>query len=411
MPLKLILVLVLFIPLYSCTQSFEISQFRSPNRDGVFHETNLLKEWPQDGPEMIWSFEGLGSGHGNIVFSKDKMFVCGMPDTLGFLFAFNLDGSLLWKKEYGLEWHKNYKGSRSTPTVVNDLLYFESGQGSVFCYNAENGNLVWTVDLLDKFNAQNIQWGMTESLLIEGDVVYGTPGGPDANVVALDRFTGETIWTSKGNSELSAYCSPILVNHNGTQLLITMTAESVLGIDAVTGEIYWRIEQRQTNEIHANIPLYYKGKILCTSAWDKTGDTGTVLISLSDDGKKAEVAWRKKEITNLMSGFILKEGFVYGSPFNKSEWYCIDWEDGETKYITKALKSGVIVFADGLFYCYTHKGEMALVDADEKDFKVISSFEIPLGADPHWAHPVIHKGRLYVRHGDALMVYDIAGSS
>ncbi|MFC2124905.1 PQQ-binding-like beta-propeller repeat protein [Bacteroidota bacterium] len=407
---KLLTGLFIITIINSCAQNVEISQYRGPNRDGIFHESNLLKKWPEGGPEMLWSYEGLGAGYGNVSFYQDRMFVCGMKDTIGFLYALNMDGKLLWKKEYGVEWYENYKGSRATPTIVDNMLYFESGQAEVFCYNADDGKLIWKVNMYEEFSAKKLRWGIRESLLVNGDVVYCTPGGPEANVVALNRFTGETVWTSRGNGEVSAYCSPILVNHNGTRLLITMTAESVIGIDAATGESYWRIEQRQTNEIHANTPLYYEGKILCSSAWDKTDDTGTAQILLSDDGKSVEVVWRKKEITNLMSGFILKDGFVFGSPYNKSEWYCIDWENGETKYITKAIKSGVIVYADGLFYCYTHQGEMALVDADDKEFTVISSFEVPLGTDPHWAHPVIHKGRMYIRHGDALMVYDIAGS-
>jgi outer membrane protein assembly factor BamB len=267
---------------------------------------------------------------------------------------------------------------------------------------------MWSVDLLKKFQASNIEWGMAESLLVNGNTVFCTPGGPEYNLVALNRFNGEILWTSTGNRQPAAYCSPILVEHNNTKLIVTMTAESIIGVDAQTGEFYWSVEQRQRNKIHANTPLYFKGKILCSSASDPSIHSGTVLIRLSEDGKKAEVEWRNKEITNLMSGFILKDGYVFGSPFNKSEWYCLNWETGQPVYETEALASGVVIFSDELFYCYTHKGEMALVDADQKDFEVISTFRVPLGTDQHWAHPVIDNGRLYIRHGNALMAYDIA---
>ena len=50
----------------SCSESKDLSQWRGPDRDGIFHDTNLLKEWPDDGPEMLWSYEGLGAGHGNV---------------------------------------------------------------------------------------------------------------------------------------------------------------------------------------------------------------------------------------------------------------------------------------------------------------------------------------------------------
>ena len=367
-----------------------------------------MKQWPESGPDLLWSYEGLGEGHGNVGIINDRIFVCGMIDTIGFLFSFNINGDLLWKKEYGLEWHKNYTGTRSTPTIVGDLVYFESGQGVVYCYDGISGDLVWSVNLLHKFNAENIQWGMAESLLVNGNNVYCTPGGKENNVVALNRFTGETIWTSKGNQQPAAYCSPILVEHNNTQLIVTMTAESIIGVDANTGESYWNIEQRQGNKIHANTPLYHDGKILCSSSSDKSDLDGTVLIQLSADGKQADVIWRNTDITNLMGGFILKDGYIFESKYRKAEWYCLNWETGKIEYISDTFGGGVIVYADELFYCYSDKGEIALVDADKDNFKVISKFPIPLGTKQHWAHPVIDNGRLYLRHGNALMVYDIA---
>ncbi len=400
--------LLIFFILTACNEPLSISQWRGPNRDGIYPESQLLTSWPENGPEMKWSYEGLGAGHGNVGIGNNKLFICGMPDTTGVLFAFNLSGDLLWKKEYGEEWHTNYQGSRTTPTVIDELVYFESGQGVVFCYNGNSGELVWSLDILKKFSAENIQWGMAESLLVDGDLVFCTPGGIKNNIVALNRFDGSMVWTSEGSGQPAAYCSPILVNHNNTKLLVTMMAESIIGVDANTGEAYWSIEHKQSNKIHANTPVYYNGRIVCSSSSDKSDLDGTVQIILSEDGKDAEVKWRNQKATNLMSGFILKDGFIYGSPYNKSTWYCLNWDTGKTEYVSDAFDSGVIIYADGLFYCYGHKGDMALVNANSQTLNVISSFKIPLGSKEHWAHPVINNGQLYIRHGNALMVYDIS---
>jgi outer membrane protein assembly factor BamB len=385
-----------------------IAQWRGPDRDGKYPEKDLLKIWPQGGPELLWYYEGLGEGHSSVGIGKDRLFVTGMIDTTGIIYSFSMEGRLLWKKQYGAEWYRNYRGTRSTPVVAGELVYFESGQGVVYGYHAYTGDLVWKVDLFTRFNAKNIRWGVAESLLIDENTIYCTPGGSEHNVVALNRFNGETIWTSPGNRQPAAYCSPILVRHHDTRLLVTMTAESVIGIDADTGAFYWSIEQRQDYQIHANTPLYFDGKILCSSESDRARPTGMVQIQLSGDGKKAEVAWRNESISNLMGGFILKDGYVYGSIYNRSDWYCLDWNTGRTKYISDILKSGVVLFADGFFYCYTDRGAMALIEADEHDFKLISKFDVPYGTNQHWAHPVIDAGRLYIRHGNALMVYDIA---
>jgi hypothetical protein len=74
----------------------------------------------------------------------------------------------------------------------------------------------------------------------------------------------------------------------------------------------------------------------------------------------------------------------------------------------KELGGGSIIYADGLFYCYTEReGEVALVEAGPEKFEVISKFKVPLGTNEHWARLVIHEGILYVRHGDALMAYSL----
>lgn len=402
------LFLFFLILFFISSTSIVFSQWRGPNRDGKYPDSNLLKQWPESGPDMIWSFEQLGEGHGNVGIGKDRLFICGMIDSVGHLFSFDFDGKLMWQKPYGKEWFQNYTGVRSTPLVIGELVYFESGQGVVFCYNGTNGDLAWSVDILKKYNAENIKWGMAESLLVDGDKIYCTPGGKENNVVALNRFTGSTIWTSKGNQQPAAYCSPILVKHNNAKLIVTMTSESIIGIDAETGEAYWNVEQRQGNYIHANTPLYHDGKIFCSSSSDKSDLDGTVLLELSDDGKAVNTVWRNTDITNLMGGFILNDGYIYGSKYRSSEWHCLNWKTGEVEYISKPFRNGVIIYADNLFYCYSEGGEMALVEADSQEFNVVSHFKVPLGSNQHWAHPVIDNGKLYIRHGNALMVYIIS---
>ncbi len=408
---KIFLIFLLFLTLASGSLTgLAQSQWRGPNRDGIYTETGLLKEWPAEGPKMLWSFEGLGTGHGSVAVSNEKVFVTGIPDTLtseGFLFVFDTKGKMLWKKSYGKDWTGIFPGARSTPTVVDDLVYVESGNGSVHCLNAQNGDKVWSVDFFKDMQADSVQFGYAESVLIDGDILYCTPGGKTNNMVALNRFTGKKIWSSPAFGEPATYSSPILINQNGTRLLVNLTASSIIGLDAESGEMYWRIHQFQDNKIHANTPLFSAGKIIVSSA-SKKDSSGLVMLQLSTDGKKADIAWRNKEFTNLMEGAILNDGFIYGSVYLQPKWFCIDLKTGETKYIAKGLGGGPVIYADGNLYCYAEKdGEMALVEADPGIFIIISRFKVPLGTAQHWAHPVIADKKLYIRHNEALIVYDL----
>ena len=75
----------------------------------------------------------------------------------------------------------------------------------------------------------------------------------------------------------------------------------------------------------------------------------------------------------------------------------------------RGVGKGSIAFAGGLLYTLSERGDMGLVNPDPGDFRVISSFQVPSGgAGPHWAHPSIAGGHLYIRHASSLFVYDIA---
>jgi outer membrane protein assembly factor BamB len=401
------------LSLFSCTQPpgpVEVAQWRGPLRDGIYPDTALLRVWPEEGPAMLWSYEGLGAGHSSPVVAGEYVYITGIPDTLtseGVLFKFDLNGKLLWQKSYGPDWSENFPGGRSTPTVAGDLIYIESGVGVVHCLKASSGDKVWSVDFFADLAADSVQFGYSESVLIDGDRLICTPGGKTSNMVALDRFTGEVIWRSPGYGEPATYSSPILINHNENRLLVNLTATSIIGIDADSGEMFWRVPQFQDNKIHANTPIYHDGKVLVCSA-SRKDTSGLVLLQLSPDGRQAEILWRNQEILNLMGGVVLIDGHVYGSSYLQARWFCINFQTGETKYVAKDPGGGPVIWADGLFYCYAEReGEMVLADANAEEFKVISRFKVPLGTAEHWAHPVISNGMLLVRHGDAIMVYDI----
>ena len=150
------LIIVLFL-ISSCSESIQFSQWRGPDRNGIYYEKDLLEKWPEDGPEMLWSYEGLGKGHGTVGIAHERIYVCGMLDSTGYLFSFDHHGKLIWKKKYGLEWNKSYEGVRTTPTIIDTLLYIESGRGLVLCFEALSGQLVWSVDLFERFDAKEVQ--------------------------------------------------------------------------------------------------------------------------------------------------------------------------------------------------------------------------------------------------------------
>ncbi|HPG37870.1 MAG TPA: PQQ-binding-like beta-propeller repeat protein [bacterium] len=380
------------------------SQWRGPNRDGVYPEKNLLKSWPTAGPTLLWEATGLGQGHSSVAVTADKVFVTGMLDKTGYLFAYNTSGKLLWKKAYGAEWTGDYPGARTTPAIVGKNLYIISAYGVVSCFDITTGNLVWSVDAVKTNNGKVIQWGIAESPLIDGNRVFVTTGGSNAGLVALDRMTGKLIWKSTNYSEPSAYCSPVIVTHNNIHLLLTMTQKSIVCLNADNGEFYWSFPHVTDWDINPNTPYYKNGNIFCASGYG----TGSVMLKLAANGKSVTEVWRNKTLDPKTGAFVVVGGYIYGSGDKKRHWQALKWEDGVSQYQSRELGNGNVIYADGMLYCYSEKGEMALVKADPTSFKVVSVFPITKGTDQHWAHTVIRDGKLYVRHGDTLLVYSIA---
>lgn len=380
------------------------SQWRGPNRDGVYPNESLLKLWPKDGPELLWSVDDLGAGYSSPAVTSNRVYVTGMISSEGFLFAFDIDGKPVWKTSYGPEWSGSRPGARTAPTVVGRLIYLMSALGRVVCLSTD-GKVVWSKNLKEDFGARNIEWGMTESLLVDGDRVFCTPGGRNAMMAALDRHTGKTIWTIKGNGEMSGYCSPCLVNHGQKRLILTMTAESVVGIDADTGEFLWQHSHITEYDVNANTPLYKDGYIYTVSGYD----TGGQMFKLSDDGTTVKRIWSTDKLDSQMGSVILVDGFIYGSGHQNRGWFSLDWKTGKVQFSSRTLgNKGAIIFSDNLLYCYSERGDVGLVKPNPQKFEVLSSFRVKKGSGEHWAHPVIKKGRLYIRHGNALMVYNIA---
>ena len=384
--------------------SQDVAQWRGPNRNGIYNETGLLKKWPDTGPKLLWHFDGLGDGHTSAAVTGKGLFITGMINGTGNVFAFDIKGNQLWKKEYGPEWTESHNGVRSTPLVVKDKLYFVSAFGKLICMNCSDGQTVWTIDLVKQYGAKNIQWGMTENLLFDGNVLYCTPGGSGASIVALDMNSGKEIWKSKATGEKSAYCSPIVIKLQNKKIIVTIMQNSIYGFDAATGNKLWKSEFKMDPDVHPNSPVYIDGYLLCTSGYG----LGSVMLKLSADGTSVTEAWENASCDPKMGGVVVLNGRIYGTGDRNRKFFCLDWKTGKELFSTRDLAPANIIADEGLLYVYSESGKVNLVEAKADGFNVISSFSVPSGEGPHWAHLVIKDKKLYVRHGSSLMVYDIA---
>jgi outer membrane protein assembly factor BamB len=380
--------------------SQEVLQWRGADRSGNYPETGLLKKWPDAGPPLIWELDGLGNGYSSPVITTKNIFITGEIDTVNYLYALDLQGNLLWKSKVGKEWVLSYPGSRSTPTVQGNFVYVTSGWGTLSSFDINTGKETWSVDYIKDFQAPQITFGFSESVLVDENNVYCTPGNKDTNVVALDRITGKIKWICKGMGEKAAYCSPLLIKLPARNILVTFTAHALLGIDIKDGKLLWSHKQDGEGDVHINTPYFENGFIYYI-----TGN-GSVKLKLPDDGSSVTEIWRNKASDNAMGAFIKIDDYLYSSGYEKRQWYSIDANTGQ---IADSLKfdRGCTIAAEGLLYLYNERGMLGLFKPKGAKIEMISSFKITQGTKAHYAHPVINKGILYLRHGKSLLAFDI----
>ncbi len=387
------------------------AQFRGPNRDGVYPEKDLLTTWPAEGPVLLWMNNTIGNGYGPPAVTSDRVYVTGEIDSTGYLFAFDLKGKPLWKSDYGNEWVKTFPGSRSTPTVVGNLIYVCSGLGNLTCFDAANGSQKWSVDMLKDLHGRFTMHGHAESPLVVDDQVFLTPGGIDTNVVAFNRFTGKIDWVCIGFGELPGYNSPVLISLPAGKILVTFSAYHLMGIDVQNGKLLWWHEQVNVpvaerkpgmGDTHSNSAYYENGFIYYVAGDNNCGTK----LELSADGKQITQVWNNKALDNFMGGFIKIDNRIYTGSDSKRTLICADANTGQ---VVDSLKigTGSMALADNMLYYYNQRGEMNLVKPGPAKMELISKFKITEGTKEHFSHPVIKDGVLYLRRGSALMAYDI----
>ncbi|MCL2728115.1 MAG: PQQ-binding-like beta-propeller repeat protein [Bacteroidales bacterium] len=374
------------------------------DRTGIYNETGLLQSWPASGPQLLWYYDKLGDGHASVAISDEKIYVTGMTNGKGYLYVFDTNGQLTNRKEYGPEWTASYVGSRGAVTINDGKLYIHTAKGFIYCLDEQTLDMVWQKDFLKEFNGNNIRWGLNESFLIVEDKLIVTPGGKTHNIVALNKKDGSLIWSSKGVGSLSSYCSPLYISDQQVPQIVTMTSSHIVGVDIANGNTLWSHPHQNMRQIHPNTPVYHDNMVLCTSGYGK----GSVMLRLTNGGTSVEKVWESDHLETKTGGVVKIGNYAYGSGDNHKYWYCVDWNTGKTMFKSNLLGgTGVTIAADGMLYCYSERGLMALVRPTPEKFDVVSQFPITKGTDQHWAHPVIYDGVLYVRHGNTLMAYKI----
>jgi outer membrane protein assembly factor BamB len=391
------------------------AQWRGPDRNGVFPDTGLIQSWPEEGPELLYMTEGIGRAYSSAVATAEAVFVTGLIDSLDVLSCLSHDGEILWQKPFGAAWDQSLPDSRCTPLVDEDRVYVLSGKDNLVCFKINDGTVIWEADIHETYGSVWDMFGVSESLLLVDDKIIITPCGEKTTVIALDKMTGEPVWLSAPLGTERGNGSPVLFENDtmGLRFIVAMNRTHVIGVDPQNGEILWTYHYHHISEkgenvtILANSPLFHSDEIFISNGWD----VPSVMLEVAPDGRSVTEKFSSVTLDNQNHGLVHIGDFVYGSNFltrNFGKWVCMRWETGEIMWVTEWENKGPVIAADGMLYLLDEKkGNMALVKPHENEMEIVSTFQIKGGRGPFWARPAIFDGKLYVRHGEVLLVYNL----
>ena len=384
-------------------------QFRGPARDGVSREKGLLQTWPQNGPPLVWSTKGLGGGYSTVSVAGDRLYTLGNRDKNSHIVALDRKtGKTLWSAEVG----PAGGNLGCTPTVDGQRIYALGQMGDLICVDHE-GKRLWHRHLVKEFGGIKGGWSYCESPLIDGDRLIITPGGKQASMVALNKNTGETIWTCPlplKHTE-AGYSSVVIASPKGKKHYVQLLNGGLVGV-STDGKFLWKYEKLGPNTANIPTPIVTDDHVFSSAGYGK----GAAFLKFVVDGSKiaVEEVYFKHELRNKHGGVIRVGEFVYGDTDDQGKPFCAELATGKVLWKRSDEGSGrgsaAVVYADGRLYIHYDNGTVALVEASPTAFKEVGSFQAPKRSGPSWAHPVVCDGRLYIREGDMLYCYDVHSS-
>lgn len=426
----------------SNTRAADWPQFRGPNRDGVSAETNLLKDWPADGPPLAWQIKGLGKGLASVAIADGRIFTVAKRKDGQYLVAFDLNTQ---KELWASRLSEKGDDPQGAPSVSGSLVFAVSKDGKVICCEAANGKEVWHKDFVQDFGGKMMSgWGYSESPLIDGDRIVLTPGGNDAALVALTKNTGDVIWKaplpegikSKGNDG-AGYTGAVVSNAGGIRQYVTLLGHGVLSVAAADGKPLWHYNRVANGTANIPTPLAWDDYVFASTGYG----AGAALLkvvpaassrisqgsSAAKDGDKDQQAippiegsplavqeqyfLKASTFQNHHGGMVRLGDYIYaGVGHNNGFPLCLNWKTGEVvwkKDRGPGSESAAMIAADGRLYFRYQNGIMALIGATPDGYEEHGVFKLPSVDGPSWSHPAIQNGKLYLRDQDTLFCYDI----
>ncbi len=374
------------------------ARLRGENGTGISNQKGIPTTWSPG--DYKWKVTLPGVGHSSPVIWGKKLFVTSAIDKGAVRFLYCLDtetGKTRWSKTVGLNRSRKHAKSSwasASPCVDGERVYVAFADKESYFLAAYNldGKLVWRRNLgpFDSQHGQGVSPIVFENLVI----IPNDQKGP-SSVIAFDKRTGKTVWSTLRSVRKTSYATPMIYREKGKrpQLICASGAMGVTSLDPDTGRLNWMTGEFPLRTVAS--PIEADGLIIQSCGG---GGIGKLLIAVDPSGSgnvaDTHIKYRRNRTLPYVPTPVAYNGYVYLWNDN-GVVSCIAAKTGKNIW-TKRLGgnySGSTVCIDGKIYIMSEKGEVVVIAASPK-FQILG--RTPLD-DPSYATPAIAHGQLYLR--------------
>ena len=405
-------------------------QWRGPQRDGEWRETGIVSRFSSDQLPLRWRVP-VGSGYSGPTVAKGRVYVTDrlLDPQRERVLCFDMEtGKELWKLTYDCVYKGiGYQaGPRASVSIEDGRAYALGAMGHFHCLDAVRGTVIWKKDLNAEFSIDMPIWGISASPLIYEDRILLQIGGEKACVVALQKSSGETLWTALSDDRAS-YSAPIMVQQAGVDVALFWTGDSVAGLNPIDGKVYWRFPFAPKNmPIGIATPVVSQNDVFVTSFYD-----GSLMLRLQQDRPNATRVWQKKgrdernteALHSIISTPVFLGQHIYGV-CSYGELRCLDAKTGERLWedltaTPKARWSTIHFVRHGKqTWMFNERGELIIGELAPSGFREISRTRL---LDPTleqlrqrkgvcWSHPAFANRHVFARNDKEMVCASLAAA-
>jgi len=415
---KIIVLLVLLSP----ALANDWTEWRGPARDGISPEKGLPTSWSPAGQNLAW--KAPYGGRSAPIVMNGRVYLQNIAgkgaEEQERIMCFNADtGKLLWEHRFNVFLsdvppHRVGWASPVGDPATGNVYAF--GVGGTLLALSRDGKVVWERSLGEDFGLLTTHGGRTVSPLIDGDLVivsgvtfqWGQHSRGAHRFIAFDKRTGETIWVSApgGRPYDTTYAAPIIVNVNGTRLLIQGASDGVAyAIKPQTGELVWKYEISKRG-LNTGAVVYNNMAIL-THSEENLNSSEMGMMTAVDATAKGEIKKEQVKWTTLgwQGGFSspVMDGDRLYQVDNSANIAAFDANNGKQLWLKNlgTIQKASPVLADGKLYVGTENGKFFILKPSATGCEILS--EVQLGTE---AQPESIIGSVAVANGRVFIVSD-----